>query len=231
MLFRSAAIGQGDTSITPLQLAMAYAAIANGGTVYQPRVAKAIVSAQGEVLKEFEPVARGTVDVPPQALWFLRDALSGVTANGTARVPFEGFPLDQIPIASKTGSAQVYGDKSTTAWFASFAPADNPRYAVVMMITQGGTGSLTVGPSIRTIYEALFGVSGSVVDPTKSVLVGGSPSDTLPIVKPDGTPVGPDPVPAIPGTGVDDSTLATSSSSSASAYPSESSSTESGPSP
>ena len=188
----NASIGQGDTSITPLQVAMAYATIANGGTVYQPRVAKAILSSRGEVVEEFAPVVRNTVEAPPGTFEFLRAALAGVTVDGTGRIPFEGFPLDQIPIASKTGSAQVFGAKSTTAWYASFAPADNPRYAVVMMVTQGGTGSLTVGPSVRTIYEALFGVVNGVVDPSQSVLIGGQPSTTLPVVKPDGTPVMPE---------------------------------------
>ena len=61
-----------------------------------------------------------------------------------------------------------------------------------MMVTQGGTGSLTVGPSVRTIYEALFGVVNGVVDPSQSVLIGGQPSTTLPVVKPDGTPVMPE---------------------------------------
>ena len=188
----NASIGQGDTSITPLQLAMTYAAIANGGTVYQPHVAKAILSSRGEVIEKYSPVVRGTVEAPVGTFEFLRTALAGVTTDGTGRIPFDGFPLDEIPIASKTGSAQVFGAKSTTAWYASFAPADNPKYAVIMMVTQGGTGSLTVGPSIRTIYEALFGVVDGVVDPSQSVLVGGAPSTTLPIVKPDGTPITPD---------------------------------------
>ena len=83
------------------------------------------------------------------------------------------------------------GNKASTSWFASYAPADNPRYAVVVMVTEGGTGSKTSGPSVRKIYEALFGVSGTNVDPARSVLVGGKPKETLPIVKPDGTPVGP----------------------------------------
>ncbi|MGI9196273.1 MAG: penicillin-binding protein 2 [Candidatus Nanopelagicales bacterium] len=187
----NASIGQGDTSITPLQLAMTYAAIANGGTVFEPHVAKAILTSGGEVVQQFGPVVRGTVDAPVGTFDFLRTALAGVTTDGTGRIPFEGFPLDTIPIASKTGSAQVFGAKSTTAWYASFAPANDPKYAVIMMVTQGGTGSLTVGPSIRTIYEALFGVQGDVVDPTTSVLVGGSPSTSLPIVRPDGIPVTP----------------------------------------
>jgi len=121
-----------------------------------------------------------------------RSSMAGVTAEGTGRVPFEGFPLDEIPIASKTGSAQVFSDNSTTAWFASFAPADDPQYAVVMMVTRGGTGSFTAGPGVRTIYEAIFGVVDGIVDPARSVLVGGAPSATLPIVRPDGTPVTPE---------------------------------------
>ena len=191
----NASIGQGDTGITPLQLAMSYAAIANGGTVYQPQVAKAVLSSRGEVVQQFDPVVRGEVAAPEGTFDFLRTALAGVTSEGTGRVPFEGFPLDQIPIASKTGSAQVFSDNSTTAWFASFAPADDPQYAVVMMVTRGGTGSLTAGPGVRTIYEALFGVVGGVVDPAQSVLIGGQPSRTLPVVRPDGTPVTPEATP------------------------------------
>lgn len=191
----NASIGQGDTSITPLQLAMAYATIANGGTVYQPQVAKAILSSRGEVVQQFDPVVRGEVPAPEGTYEFLRAALAGVTSEGTGRVPFEGFPLDEIPIASKTGSAQVFSDNSTTAWFASFAPADDPQYAVVMMVTRGGTGSLTAGPGVRTIYEALFGIVDGIVDPAKSVLIGGAPSRTLPVVRPDGTPVTPEATP------------------------------------
>jgi penicillin-binding protein 2 len=118
-----------------------------------------------------------------------------VTSDGTGRIPFDGFPLDEIPVASKTGSAQVFSDNSTTAWYASFAPADDPQYAVVMMVTRGGSGSLTVGPGVRTIYDALFGVVDGVVDPAKSVLIGGVPSRTLPVVRPDGTPVTPEATP------------------------------------
>ena len=188
----NASIGQGDTSITPLQLAMTYAAIANGGTIYQPQVAKAVLSSRGEVVQEFSPVVRSTVAAPEGTFDFLRTALATVTTEGTGRVPFEGFPLDQIPIASKTGSAQVFSDNSTTAWFASFAPADDPKYAVVMMVTRGGTGSVTVGPAVRTVYDAIFGVVDGVVIPEQSVFIGGSPSQTLPMVRPDGTPVVPD---------------------------------------
>ena len=188
----NASIGQGDTSITPLQLAMTYAAIANGGTVYQPQVAKAVLSSRGEVVQEFSPVVRAQVPAPDGTFDFLRAAMTGVTAEGTGRVPFEGFPLDEIPVAAKTGSAQVFSDNSTTAWFASFAPANDPQYAVVMMVTRGGTGSLSAGPGVRAIYDAIFGVQDGVADPARSVLIGAEPSRSLPIVRPDGTPITPE---------------------------------------
>jgi penicillin-binding protein 2 len=187
----NAAIGQGDTATTPLQMAMVYAAVANGGTVYQPQVAKALVRGDGVVTKEFPPIVKGTVAVPKSTMKFLRKSLPGVTTKGSGEKPFAGFPLDQIPIASKTGSAQVTGSKVSTSWFATYAPADNPRYAVVMMVTEGGTGSKTSGPSVRKIYEAIFGVRYGTVVPGRSVLVGGEPRASLPVVKADGTPVTP----------------------------------------
>lgn len=187
----NAAIGQGDTAVTPLQMAMVYAAIANGGKVYEPQVTKAIVSPTGEVVKEFEPVVKSTVDVSRTTMKFLRNTLPGVTSEGTAETPFAGFPLNQIPVASKTGSAQVTNSDVSTSWFASYAPANKPRYAVIMMVTEGGTGSKTSGPSVRKIYEALFGVNGSSVNPNRSVLVGGAPKADLPAIRSDGTPVAP----------------------------------------
>ncbi len=187
----NAAIGQGDTAVTPLQMAMAYAAIANGGTVYEPSLVKAVMAADGSVVERNTPMVKSTLDVPKSTINFLRNALPGVTSDGSGKTPFVGFPLDQIPVASKTGSAQVTGDKVSTSWFASYAPANKPRYAVVMMITQGGTGSKTSGPSVRKIYEALFGVNGTKVNPSNSVLVDGAPSKKLPVIRPDGTPVTP----------------------------------------
>jgi penicillin-binding protein 2 len=187
----NAVIGQGDTAVTPLQMAMVYAAVANGGKLYQPQVAKAIVSASGEVVKEFQPVLKSQVTVPKTTMTFLRRTLPGVTTNGSGETPFQGFPLDQIPVASKTGSAQVTGSDVSTSWFASYAPADKPRYAVVMMVTEGGTGSKTSGPSVRRIYESLFGVTNGVVDPSRSVLIGGEPQAALPVIASDGTVTGP----------------------------------------
>jgi penicillin-binding protein 2 len=187
----NAAIGQGDTTVTPLQMAMAYAAIANGGTVYEPKLVKAIIGADGTVIERMAPTVKSQLDLPKSTINFLQNSLPGVTTDGSGETPFIGFPLNQIPVASKTGSAQVTGDKVSTSWFASYAPANKPRYAIVMMVTQGGTGSKTSGPSVRKIYEALFGIDGTTVDPNKSVLIGGAPSKALPVIRPDGTPVTP----------------------------------------
>ena len=170
---------------------MVYAAIANGGTVYEPQVIKGIMSPDGKVVKEVEPKVKSKVGVPKSTIRFLQDSLPGVTTDGSGETPFEGFPLGQIPVASKTGSAQVTGNKVSTSWFAAYAPADKPRYAIVMMVTQGGTGSKTSGPSVRAIFESIFGITGEVVNPADSVLIGGAPRKNLPIVRPDGTPVAP----------------------------------------
>jgi penicillin-binding protein 2 len=187
----NASIGQGDTAVTPLQMAMVYATVANGGTLYEPRLVKARIAADGSRVEEIPPIVADEITGAraQRAIRFLQDTLPGVTTQGSGREPFAGFPLDQIPVASKTGSAQVTGDKVSTSWFASYAPADDPQYAVVMMVTQGGTGSKTSGPSVRKIYEALFGVEGQDIDPRKSVLVDGKPSRDLPVIREDGTPV------------------------------------------
>ncbi|HEV7197150.1 MAG TPA: penicillin-binding protein 2 [Pedococcus sp.] len=185
------AIGQGDTAITPLQLAQAYAALANGGTIYQPQVAKAIMTADGKVVRQFAPKKTGALPVSASAQAYLRAAFAGTSVAGTAAVDFTNFPLAAVGgIASKTGTAQVAG-KQSTSWFATYAPANKPRYAVVMMVSQGGYGSTTSGPSVAKIYDAIFGVQGQTVDPTKSVLVGGAPQTKLPKISADGTPIYP----------------------------------------
>jgi penicillin-binding protein 2 len=186
----NAAIGQGDTAATVLQMAVAYAAVANGGTVYQPQVARALLGADGSVEREFAPVAVDSLDVPDRDLAYLRRSLRGVIENGTARKAFAGFPVDEVPLAGKTGTGEVFG-KQSTSWFASFAPADDPRYAVVMMVSQGGTGAGTSGRSIKAIHEALFGVRAGDAEPGRSVLVGGDVAASLPGISPDGVPLPP----------------------------------------
>jgi len=187
------AIGQGDTVVTPLQVATAFSALANGGTLWQPQVARGLVASNGTVVKVFTPRKTGTLPVSQANLAFLRYAFSQVTSQpyGTGYNPFQGFPLAQIPVAAKTGTGQASGGNESTSWFATFAPANHPKYAVVMMVSQGGTGAGTSAPSVRKIYEALYGITGSTIDPAKSVLVGDAPATKLPTVRSDGTPVYP----------------------------------------
>ena len=183
----NSSIGQGDTVVSPLQMAMAYAAIANGGTVYEPRIVKAVMNADGSVAEKIEPKVKSVLPISNETLNYLQKSLKSTTVSGTGAPPFVGFPLSRIPVATKTGTGEVLG-KQSTSWFASYAPADNPQYAIVMMVAQGGTGSGTSAPSVRRIYEELFGIRGGVIDPATSILEGGSPSSTLPTIRTDGLP-------------------------------------------
>ncbi|MGB8021890.1 MAG: penicillin-binding protein 2 [Candidatus Nanopelagicales bacterium] len=187
----NASIGQGDTTATVLQLAVAYAAIANGGTLWKPRVGSALLDADGTVAARINPEPAGTLDVPAADLAYLRAGLRGVIESGSARGAFAGFPVDEVPLAGKTGTAEVYG-RQATSWFASFAPADEPRYAVVMMVSQGGTGAGAAGRGVRSIYDALFGVRDGHADPARSVLAGGDVAEGLPTISPDGVPSSPE---------------------------------------
>jgi penicillin-binding protein 2 len=176
------AIGQGDTIVTPLQLARAYAAIANGGTLWEPRVGKAIVSPSGEVIRRIPPSKDGTVGVPDSVLNYIDDALKEVSRSGTLAWKLGGFPLDDVVLRAKTGSAEVYG-KQSTGWVASYTD----DYVVVMMISQGGTGSGSTGDGVRKIWEALYGVDGETVVPRKAVISGTVPPEKLPIFGRDGS--------------------------------------------
>lgn len=183
------AIGQGDSAVTLLQNAMAYAAIANGGTVWEPRIAKAFISADGKTITKVTPKVKAKVKISKAVRNYLVQALKGVPNGGTATIAFSGFPLDQVSIAAKTGSGEMTGTNDPVSWFATFAPADKPRYVVMMNVSQGGTGAGTSAPSVRKIYEALFGVDGKTVNSANSVLLGGKPATTLPNVRADGTVV------------------------------------------
>lgn len=192
-------IGQGDILVTPLQLANAYAALANGGTLYSPRIAKAIVRPDGTVVRRIDPVKMGELPVPDHVLSYMRKALAEVPRSGTAAGAFAGFPFDKVSVAGKTGTAEVYG-KQDTSWFASFAPADKPRFAVVVMVAQGGQGGRVAAPAVREIYEGIYGLTGGH-DAEKdrdgeddgddkgstAALPGGKPADKLPKIRMDGT--------------------------------------------
>ncbi|WP_328300087.1 penicillin-binding protein 2 [Streptomyces sp. NBC_00435] len=146
-------IGQGDTLVTPIQMASVYAAIANGGTLHQPSIGKAVVSADGSSVKEIAPKEQGRLPMDAKLRDNIDGALADVATTGSAAWRFGGWPQKQIPMHAKTGTAEVQG-KQTTSWFASYT-AD---YAIVMTISQGGTGSGASGPAVRKIYEAMYGL-------------------------------------------------------------------------
>ena len=150
------AIGQGDVLLTPLQLANVYATFANGGTRYQPRLA---LDVGGR--RTAEPVVAGTVELSSALRDPIAAGLRGVVEReeGTAAVAFSGL---QLPVAGKTGTAQV-GRKQDTALFAAYAPADAPQLAVAVVLEESGFGGSAAAPVARRIIEgALTGRAGAV---------------------------------------------------------------------
>jgi len=180
-------IGQGDTVVTPLKLAQMYAAIGNGGTIWQMMVGKAIVKTDGTVVKTMTPKKLGTLTASKESLDFLDEALREVVTAGTGAGVFAGFP---VAVSGKTGTAEVFGRnlngslKDNTSWFASYAPTNKPRYAVVMMVSQGGFGASTSGVGVRKIYETLFGVKANKVIPGAAIFPDGKPPTILPKISP-----------------------------------------------
>ena len=180
-------IGQGDTVVTPLKLTQMYAAIGNGGTIWQALVAKAVVKTDGTVIQTFTPNKLGTLTAAPSTIKFLQKSLREVVVSGTGAGVFAGFPIE---VSGKTGTGQVFGRnpngslKDDTSWFASYAPSNNPRYAVVMMVGQGGFGASTSGVGVRQIYSTLFGVTGNKVVPGAALFPEGKPPKLLPKISP-----------------------------------------------
>ena len=184
-------IGQGDTLVTPIQEAMIYGAVANGGTEYVPTIGKAIISPDGKTVQEIKPKVERKLPVTQATLKGMDDAFAGVITRGTAAWKFSGWPQDKIPLHGKTGTAEVYG-KQTTSWMATYSK----DYTVIMTIAQAGTGSGASGEAVRNIYSALYGVQGDgSIDTRKALLP--QPQQTLPKVRTDGTIVAP-PVPKDP---------------------------------
>lgn len=180
-------IGQGDTVVTPLKLTQMYAALGNGGTIWQMMLGKAIVKTDGTVIKTMAPKKLGKLTASKSTLKFLQGALREVNITGTGAGAFSGFP---ISVSGKTGTAEVFGRnldgslKDNTSWYASYAPTEKPRYAVVMMVSQGGFGASTSGVGVRKIYEALFGVSENKIVPGAALFPDGKPPVKLPKISP-----------------------------------------------
>lgn len=150
-------IGQGEMVLTPLQLANAYAAFANGGTLYTPRVAARAIKQDGAPVEEFAPVEKDHIELDPAQRSVILAGLRGAVSDpdGTAHAAFGGFPSG-FPVAGKTGTAQVAG-KQDTALFAAFAPADNPQFVVAVVMEEAGFGGSVAAPVARRIMQGLAG--------------------------------------------------------------------------
>ncbi|GAC1310118.1 MAG: penicillin-binding protein 2 [Acidimicrobiales bacterium] len=152
------AIGQGELVASPLQLANAYATFANGGTLFQPRVAIDVEGQDGTKIADIpaHPVHQVPLSAGDRAA--MLDGFKGViSANGgTAHQAFAGFPTDLMSVAGKTGTAQVFG-KQDTSIFTCFAPAENPSYGVTVFEEEAGFGASGAAPVARRILEGIAG--------------------------------------------------------------------------
>jgi penicillin-binding protein 2 len=167
----NAATGQGDVEVTVVQLAMAYAAIANGGYLYVPQVVQRIETARGTVVAEFPPTLRRQLAVSPAALDALRPGLRAVVNSdgGTAH----RARSEIVEFAGKTGTAQSqthrrrrdrdyqpepegWDPTQDHAWFAGYAPAQSPEIAVVVLVEHGGSGGAVAAPVAKEIIEGYF---------------------------------------------------------------------------
>ena len=177
----NAAIGQGNTRVTLIQLAMLYAALANGGTVYVPQLVEDVRAPDGSVLERFTPRVRRKLNYQPEHIDLIHRALWGVVNDETGTA-YDVAHTTSVEVAGKTGTAQVEhhlrakDDKKRTwyvnrahAWFAGWAPADKPELAVVVLVEHGGGGGKNAAPiAIATLQQHL----GGVVDTSLTTRVG-----------------------------------------------------------
>ena len=177
------AIGQGETTVSPLQLAVAYSALLNGGRIWQPTLGRAVVDASGKVVRTINPTVRNQVPVRRSTLDYIANALHFQDSHSVSgALAFDGSPY-KTRIGGKTGTAEVFG-RQDTSWLASWGPIGqdsqgNPtaRFVVVGMVEQAGTGASAAAPMVRTVYDGLFGAG------RPAVLPGSRPETTLPIVR------------------------------------------------
>jgi penicillin-binding protein 2 len=144
-------IGQGTLQVSPLQLAVAYSTLANGGTVVRPHVADAVIRGASVRRLHFKPIRK----LKLVNLWAIRQGLYDAAHVGTSAAIFGNF---SIPVAGKTGTAESGPGRDDHSWYASWAPAGNPEVVVVVMIEHGGFGAEAAAPAAKEIYEAFFHV-------------------------------------------------------------------------
>jgi penicillin-binding protein 2 len=148
------AVGQGDLQATPLQLATAYAAIANGGRVVTPHLGKQVEDGAGRQLEEIRKPAKRRVDIDPTTLEAIRSGLRAAASEGggTSADVFEGFPY---PVYGKTGTAERpgHGDQS---WYVCFVPNASRPIALAVTVEDGGFGAEAAAPVARVMLAQWF---------------------------------------------------------------------------
>jgi peptidoglycan glycosyltransferase len=145
----STAFGQGGLNVTPLQMLMIAEAVANGGAVPQPVLVQKVTAPDGSTVKTgsygtlYRPISAATARQVTSAMVQVVQAGSGFNAQ-----------IPGVLVAGKTGTAETGGNQKPHAWFVSFAPADHPRVAVVVMIEHGGEGAFVAAPLVKQILQA-----------------------------------------------------------------------------
>ncbi|HSM44643.1 MAG TPA: penicillin-binding transpeptidase domain-containing protein [Acidimicrobiia bacterium] len=151
------AIGQGNFTSTPLQVAVSYSILANGGTVMEPRIVDRIVDSEGEVVEDITPPVVGTVDISEATRRELLTDLNRVVTSGTAAAAFADFGPGLESVGGKTGTAQTTRTRDNHAWFVGVAPIDDPQFVVAVVIEEGGSGGAIAAPVARHILQYLMG--------------------------------------------------------------------------
>lgn len=157
----NSAIGQGFQLVTPLQAAMLVSEVANGGIRYRPFLVSRIDNLDGTPYKIFAPEQIGSLSISKSTLDLIREGMRNVAEeNGTAGYLFANFP---IPVAGKTGTAENYSGRDH-GWFVAYAPYDHPRIVIAVLTEQGGYGSSSSGPIVKSMLEAYFHVGAYAPD-------------------------------------------------------------------
>jgi penicillin-binding protein 2 len=163
-------IGQGAVTVSPIQLASAYAAIANGGRLCEPRLAEQVQTSDGKRVRKIGAQDCRSLGYSQAELDLVQQGLREVVAapHGTAASAFNGFPLSRVPVMGKTGTAERPGFQDTS-WFAAIVGPSGDQHVIVAMVEQGGHGSTTAAPIVRSIIEDMYklGDTGAaVIEPT-----------------------------------------------------------------
>jgi len=151
------AIGQGAFTATPLQVATSYAVLVNGGTVKEPRVVARIISPDGDLVRSIDPPTVATLPMSEATRRELLVDLGRVVSSGTARAAFADFGPGLEQVGGKTGTGQTSANRDNHAWFVGIAPIDNPKYVVVVLVEEGGSGGRIAAPVARHILQYLMG--------------------------------------------------------------------------